>query len=766
MKSLSGIEINLDAVREGLRLQIDAQRPGTLFDAEISAVENNEARFQLKEGCYYDYQISDPGYILGDIGENIIQRHKLGLNLGTIVPNIFTGTLSIPVLEKATSEERGKIELEVQSVKSGYRDDYRDMLEFITEKCTDLLLQANSPVSHHFEVDYTKDGETLYQKFAFIQSIIGTNEFAQAVHKIVTTPVTQWTEISESRDIRNAGRLTNTNVKEFLKSGSRTKLPESHYLNGYGLRSLPERITSVRKTDSEDTPENRFIKHTLENFLKFCVQINDKAKKFGHKKTEGESELMIRELENQLHHSFFKSISKPTILKLNSPVLQRKEGYREVLRVWLMFSLAAKLIWSGGDDVYSGGKKDIANLYEYWLFFKLLELFQSIFDIEPKDLSELIEETRDGLNLQIKQGKFIALFGVYDSGSRKLNIRFSYNRSFSGNKNYPEPGSWTTTLRPDYTLSFWPLGISESEAEKQELIVHVHFDAKYKIDNLADYLKQSSEKELDEEKTDNRKGIYKNADLLKMHAYKDAIRRTGGAYILYPGDVKISQIGFHEIIPGLGAFPVKPSKTNSGIGELKAFILEILNHFINRASQRERLAFRTFDIHKNPPVQENEVKERLPEPYNANRDLIPDDTFILVGFYNSAEQYNWITANKMYNFRMGSGRGSLILDRETVSSKYLLLHTTGDSVTGDLWKIVSSGPRVYSKSDMIRMGYPKAEDEMQDNYLLIQLEEVSDPEFKNVKWEFRKLINYSTGRASAFPFTASLTELMKNKRSI
>lgn len=766
MKSLSGIEINLDAVREGLRLQIDANRPGTLFDAEISAVENNEARFQLKEGCYYDYQISDPGFILGDIGENIIQRHKLGLNLGTIVPNIFTGTLSIPVLEKATSEERGKIELEVQSVKSGYRDDYRDMLEFITEKCTDLLLQANSPVSHHFEVDYTKDGETLYQKFAFIQSIIGTNEFAQAVHRIVTTPVTQWTEISESRDIRNAGRLTNTNVKEFLKSGSRTKLPESHYLNGYGLHTLPERITSVRKTDSEDTPENRFIKHTLENFLKFCVQINDKAKKFGHKKTEGESELMIRELESQLHHSFFKSISKPTILKLNSPVLQRKEGYREVLRVWLMFSLAAKLIWSGGDDVYSGGKKDIAILYEYWLFFKLLELFQGIFDIEPKDLSELIEETEDGLNLQIKQGKFIALFGVYDSGNRKLNIRFSYNRSFSGNKNYPEPGSWTTTLRPDYTLSFWPLGISESEAEKQELIVHVHFDAKYKIDNLADYLKQSSEKELDEEKTDNRKGIYKNADLLKMHAYKDAIRRTGGAYILYPGDLKIRQKGFHEIIPGLGAFPVKPSKTDSGIGELKAFILEILNHFINRASQRERLAFRTFDIHKNPPEPENEVKERLPEPYNANRDLIPDDTFILVGFYNSAEQYNWITANKLYNFRMGSGRGSLILDRETVSSKYLLLHTTGDSVTGDLWKIVSSGPRVYSKSDMIRMGYPRAENEMQDNYLLIQLEEVSDPEFKNVKWEFRKLKNYSTGRASAFPFTASLTELMKKKRSI
>jgi predicted component of viral defense system (DUF524 family) len=43
------------------------------------------------------------------------------------------------------------------------------------------------------------------------------------------------------------------------------------------------------------------------------------------------------------------------------------------------------------------------------------------------------------------------------------------------------------------------------------------------------------------EKAENRKGIYKNADLLKMHAYKDAIRRTGGAYVLYPGDKSINQ---------------------------------------------------------------------------------------------------------------------------------------------------------------------------------------------------------------------------------
>ena len=762
MIPLTEIEIDLDSVKNNLRLYINSRKPGTLYDGDNSAYENNEAQFQLVEGCFYDYEINDSDFTLGDVGENIIQPHKRASNLGTIAPNIFTGTLSIPLLLKSTSRECCTIKLEVQSMKTGYRDDYRDMLEFITEKCTDLLFKIDSPVSQTFEVDHIKDSKTLYQRFSFIKSIIDSDEFAQSVHKVVTSPVTQWTDTFENKDIRQIKRFTNANTKEFIKSSNRTWTPDNHYIRKLGLRSIPDKITSNYKIDSVDTPENRFVKYALESFLSFCVEVNDKAKEFKHNKTVNESGLLIRELENQLHHSFFKKISKPNTLKLNSPVLQRKEGYREILRIWLMFSLAAKLIWKGGDHIYEGGKKDISTLYEYWLFFQLLELFQSVFSIEPKDISDLIEETQNGLNLQIKQGTHIALNGIYDSGSRKLNIRFNYNRSFSGEKSYPESGSWTTTLRPDYTLTFWPVGIVEVEAEKQELIVHIHFDAKYKVDNLAFKLSQDSDTKLDDEKIENRKGVYKNVDLLKMHAYKDAIRRTGGAYVLYPGGKAINRKGFHEIIPGLGAFPVRPGKSDSGIGELKAFILEVVNHFINRSSQRERFAYRTFDIHKTPPASNNIVNELLPEPYNENRNLIPDDTFVLIGFYNSKKQYEWIKKNNLYNFRMDSRKGSIVLDIETVSSKYLLLHTHGDIESGDLWKIVSEGPKVFSKNKMEKLGYPKPKDKMND-YLIIQIEKVTEKEFHNVKWDFRKLSNYKPFRESAQPFTASLSELMRSR---
>jgi len=826
MNALLEIEINLDSIQEGLKLWINSRRDETLFDGIETASENNEARFQLIEGCYYDYEISNDQFMLGDIGENIIQQHKRHCNIGTISPNIFVGTLEIPLLKKENQEKCTSIELEIQSAKTGYRDDYRDMLELITEKCTDLLLQSNSPVSHHFDVDYSTDSKTLYQKFAFIKSVIASPDFKDAVHRIVTAPVTKWSETQEQNDIRRLRRFSNNNIKDLVNGGKRTNLPNGHYLEFYGLKTLPERITSTHKTDSFDTPENRFIKHALETFLKFCSDINKAASK--ESKLDKESILLINELESQLHHSVFKDISRPTTLKLNSPILQRKEGYREVLRTWLMFELAAKLIWQGGEDVYGAGKKDIATLYEYWLFFKLLDLFQDLFNIDPKDITELIMPTKDGLNLQIKQGKFTALKGVFETNTRKLNIQFNYNRSFSGKKEYPESGSWTTTLRPDYTLSFWPFGISEIEAELQELTVHVHFDAKYKIESLSNVISQNgtkgdfgeivefeienynwseiskilmnreyikidkkgkikvtsqfwedtnaieglSQSQFDElvekvqqamlsnEKKENLKGNYKNADLLKMHAYKDAIRRTNGAYVLYPGYRTIKQKGFHEIIPGLGAFPVSPSKNNNGIGELKSFILEVIDLLINRASQREKMALRTYDVFKNEPNMNDVVNEPLPETYGENRNLIPDDIFVLVGFYKM-ENLNWILKSGLYNARADSKRGSLRLGPGEAGAKYLLLHSNGETKTSRLLKIIETGPRVFSKQTLLDKGYPS--EPSQNYYLVYKVQEITEIELKNHKWDITKLDKFNQGRDSALPFSVTMTELMKAK---
>ncbi|HAV02778.1 MAG TPA: hypothetical protein DCW95_06250, partial [Chryseobacterium sp.] len=150
-----------------------------------------------------------------------------------------------------------------------------------------------------------------------------------------------------------------------------------------------------------------------------------------------------------------------------------------------------------------------------------------------------------------------------------------------------------------------------------------------------------------------------------------------------------------------------------------------------------------------------DFREAVPEPYGANRALIPDETFVLVGFYRTEAQYDWLRKTGLYNFRMGSDRGSLLLDADTVSARYLLLHTTGDLTSDNLWRIKSKGPRVFSREDLIRKGYP---DPSADHYLVIEIEQVTEPELQNKQWDFRKLANYQSGRASGLPFTASLVE--------
>jgi hypothetical protein len=727
----------------------------TIFEVE-DAVENGEAQFQIQEGCFYEYKISDNFRLKTS---EIVSQSKINPCTGRISPNIYVGTLSLDILN-ARGEKCSEIKLEVQSKKTTYRKDYRQMLEDITDKCTELLLQINSPVSQLVEVDFNADAKTLYQRFAFIKSIIDSVEFNDAVNKIISSPVTKWKECEIQRDIRAVKRIDSSALRQIASSINRVILLDNHPLKSV-LKSVPSKINVSSKTETVDTPENRFIKYALNTFRSFIGDFRIKLK--GETRIRNEAALMETRLEEYLSHSVFKEISNPATLPLNSPVLQRKEGYREILRVWLMFDLAARLVWHGGDDIYSGDKKDVAVLYEYWLFFKLLDVFKELFDIEPKAIEELIKETDDGLGLQLRQGKHIPLKGIYNKGNRKLHIEFSYNRAFGGKKTYPDSGSWTKNMRPDYTLTIWPYGISQQQAEKEEIIVHIHFDAKYKIENLSSIFGDLNKNELSEEdiqteltseKNEQIKGTFKRIDLLKMHAYKDAIRRTGGAYVLYPGSEEYIGKGFHEIIPGLGAFPISPSKSNDGTKELKKFLNEIVEHFLNRASQREKISLKAYETYNTKEI--NKVNELIPE-YSDGKKLIPDETYVLVGFYNSPEKYKWITRNKLYNFRIGSGKGSLILDKETVSSKYLLLHTTGEKNSGDLWKIVSKGLRVFSKNELIEKGYPSPS---QDNYIVIQIEKLSDPEFENVSWDFRNLKNYSTKNASAFPFTTSLSELM------
>lgn len=739
-----------------------------LFEEE-DAVDYGESRWQLQEGCSYEYElVSNDNHIYQFKKEDEIVRFSHSprhSNAGTLKTGIYVGSMSLVIRDIELDCEVAKVDVEIKSVKAEYRTDYRKMLEDITAYYTDLVLLQGSPVTQKLEIDNDTPQQTLYQRYAFVRSIVESSAFQEAINKIVASPVRKWEETIVERDVSNVKRLSRRNMHQIASSRDRIPVYNGDEIGlPHGLNSVPRTLTVAYKKDTLDNQENQFVKFVLRSFSSFCSEL--RGKKNANDRLKAEIDKTMDVLNGHLSTLFFKQVSMPSQLNLNSPVLQRKEGYREILQAWLMFDLAAKLSWKGGDNVYEAGKRNVAVLYEYWVFFKLLEVISRVFDIDPVSVNKLVKTDADRINLEIQQGKMTMIEGLYDAGSRKFNVRFYYNRTFAHTREDEEldkSGSWTMNMRPDYTLSIWPGEISMEQAEREDLIVHIHFDAKYRV-NKIDLGEDDamSEEEISEdllnEKKEQEEGIYKRADLLKMHAYKDAIRRTSGAYILYPGTVERRLKGFHEIIPGLGAFCLTPSNYDEELISLQVFLLKIVEHMLDHTSQRERMSYYINNVYNTPSKS---VREEMPEPAGDNRDFLPDETWVVLGYVKNDKQLDWIRKTGLYNFRTGTQNGSIRLSRNLVSSRYLLLHAHGESI--QFVRLADEGPRVFRRSDLLRMGYPPSEDEEKkkdDIYIVYRLEPYNtEPEWQQYHWQISEITD-NKGNRSAVPEPVKLSDLM------
>jgi hypothetical protein len=222
-----------------------------------------------------------------------------------------------------------------------------------------------------------------------------------------------------------------------------------------------------------------------------------------------------------------------------------------------------------------------------------------------------------------------------------LRVHFFYNRSF-GRKGIGERGSYSKTFRPDYTLVIIPEEFdqfdwlkAEQAAEKAGRIAYLHFDAKYRGENLRGIFGEA-ESETDEPEENRAAGTVKNVDLYKMHTYNEAIRRTVGSYVLYPGEAAAEGSAksrfqrYHELVPGIGAFALRPRNDDippDGLKTVVDFIKDILSHHLTQFSQSYRIDYWT----------ESTLRED-PEEYRIGPSVLrlgnrpPKDTQVLLGF--------------------------------------------------------------------------------------------------------------------------------------
>lgn len=286
------LQFDLHHIDEGLTLEIFPEQHSRIRQLDkVVAEQYNESVYQLFEGHSYEYKflgINKANYCLRARINGVVIPSNRHAYRGRITPNIYVGNLRLEIVNTET-EQSFPISVEVIATKFdkkedvSYRENYRQMLEDITDKCTDLMMQINTPVTQHVTIDYSAEPKTLYQRFCFVKSFLDSVDFEEAIIRIISNPSTVWKTEETSIKTSQIRRLNRTIAKQFVTASNRIDTSRLAYLNDMGLSSVPRTIQSDIRIESVDTPENRVIKHVLGVFLHFvkdCQAIFSTAKKY------------------------------------------------------------------------------------------------------------------------------------------------------------------------------------------------------------------------------------------------------------------------------------------------------------------------------------------------------------------------------------------------------------------------------------------------------------------------------------------------------
>jgi predicted component of viral defense system (DUF524 family) len=809
---LATVEIFAPRESEGLGVEL---HPLVLLSPE-EARSNGEECLQLRERGRYEYRLKsasgapDGLTLLPQRGVQPSRVESIGEDRGLIEFQDHCGMFPLTVIRRGDPTQRPLAHgaVEVRSFKIGYRDHYRGMLSFIAEKCSGLLLDSRAPTRLRLDTLWRQDSRILEQQLEFLRHTLESSPFRAAVDEILRNPHRRLEDEREERDISRPFKPSRNFARQITAAGRRVAVPTSHSLYG-AVTSLPSRVPVSSRSDFLDTAENRFAKMVLAEFRDFLSDIAAHLGRIAAERNEPQTQRLLRQtgrlrgmLDTHLSRGFLPDVSPPLGLPLGSPVLQRKAGYRELLRFWLQFHAGAQLAWEGGAEVFEAGARDVATLYEYWLFFQLEALFRQRFACDQPLHALVLDKEKAPPQFMLKRGVELQtpVSGSWSkTAGRRLKAEFHFNQKFAPRASRDQVGSWTRGVQPDYTISIWPAEYSKQEAEQNELMVHVHFDAKYRVERVRELLGEETDEEAFKQVSnspDGQRTAAKYTDLLKMHAYRDAVRRTAGAYVLYPGDPGDGRQfqGFHEVLPGLGAFAVRPSKdgTPQGISELADFLDKVVEHLANRTTARERVSYHISESYalRDAPVAYGSLQ--LPEADIFGRDyraLPPAETMVLTAWFQTQAQHELAECENGFAYvRLGRRSGAMHVHPNLAKVRYALLRTHGPSVARGLLSLREPGFRVFTRAQLRTElhGHAKgagvaawdasaAEDD--DEYIYALFRTRSDPAYGAQAWNAEKVMELietfetdarnkpveNTGRTSPNPRILPLRDLLKAK---
>ena len=716
---------------------------------------DDENRLVVAEGGTYLFQIEPADHaetVVVEPAEELFSFDDAGRLRGRMQPRQHVGRLRVRI-EDSASARHGWAEFDVRPIKLQHEREYRRMLEDITDVATEALLQGFAPASLALAVDPKARPDLLYQQFALLHARLASPELQGAIAYVLHAPRVTWASRAEPQPAGRSIPGSSSLSRALARPGPRTSTAGQ-----LAVDTCPRTLERVRTDPSLDSVPNQFVKYALQRWRTVAQALADSLGAMEVvpgpvRRGRDVVAQVLRQLDGYLAAPLFREVSELTVFPASNQVLQRQHGYRQILRAFVLGEFGGRLSFDWEvEDAFAASQRNVATLYEYWAFLQLADSLGAA--CGQSRTVETLASTSDGLSLGFKQGQASAVRWSARAGGRELEVELYFNRTFLVTARPTSEGSWSRGMRPDASVRVRPISHVPELTDQSDLDLWLHFDAKYRLEMARDQFATDSADEAeaarDAERVE-RVTTTKREDLLKMHAYRDAIRRSAGAYVLYPGHDKSPPFReFAEVLPGLGAFVLRPGSAGKAQGaeELQVFLEAVLLHAAERASQHERDRYWRARVYATPTRARGKpaVLPDLAAP--------PRDTLVLCGYLRNELHEEWVRRVGMYNVRAGDRRGALAPDASELRAEWLLLY--GEGGLRSLWMRDGSW-FVQTREQLLDLGYPSPRGTV---YLCAPIEERADAPHWLEKIEVARLQATKVSQRGA-PFATSWGELLE-----
>lgn len=453
--------------------------------------------------------------------------------------------------ELAGKREEFCLGFEVLSTKLNYHEHWQKIVEDIEAEYRILTLDYMRRTFHGFDPD--TDGER--PDLVWWSIFKGEQEkFIKAVRSIIDRPRHRLHGVSTFQRADKLKRLTPWLENELAEH-----------------RTEPGHLYHVEeRTPSNDTLENRFLKHALNEitakYEKLKAQVESVNQ--GADTLHEQMDKVQKDLNNLKHNPFFRTIGRFKGFSQESLVLQKATGYSQVFRTWNLLRRAYSL----RDGLYRLQTKDIATLYEIWCFIEVSHIVKDQLKIEDKDIDHRNRTEMSGLfTWELGKGEHSRILFRKD-GKELAELVYNPKHTERENDNISMEHLVVPTVpqKPDIVLQ-----LRKDDVERGMKMTYL-FDAKYRIGGrTADGVDTPPDDAI------NQMHRYRDAIYYRDHKSDELKKEVIGGYILFPGDgdtadVEVSK--FYKTIEevNIGAFPLRP-KDERNRKLLEEFIAKLID---------------------------------------------------------------------------------------------------------------------------------------------------------------------------------------------